>query len=70
MEETFKDFNIIDFFSSVGEFIKQFSENVMTDDMRGLIMYFFNCFPNFIRAFFITGFVLFGLAVLYDIIRK
>lgn len=63
-------FDIRSFFDSIGSFLRTFADEVMDDDLRGLIVYLWGCFPAYLRSFILTCVVCVLLAAFFQTFRR
>lgn len=63
-------FDIRSFFDSIGSFLRTFADEVMDEDLRGLILYLWGCFPSYIRSFILVGVVWVILAAFFGTFRR
>ena len=70
MGTTFEEFSLGQLFQSFFDFIDTFFNDVLNNEMTGLIKYLFNCFPAFLRSFMFVSVIIAVLIAIYEIIKK
>ena len=64
------DFDMQTFFDDLRAFFRTFFDDVMDNDLRGLILYLWGCFPPFLRTFLLIGVTCALLAAFLRVFRK
>lgn len=63
------DFDLTEIFKSITDFLEMIRNDVMNQEMTGLVMYLFSCFPEELRVFMIVVILLAIVLVLYSLFR-